>query len=57
MAGPVADASAIEGIETLDARVFAVGILAPAAGRFMLWRAGPSLELYLRSDLRVDALM
>jgi peptidoglycan/LPS O-acetylase OafA/YrhL len=36
---------------------FAAGILAPAAGRLMLWHAGPSLELYFRTDLRVDALM
>lgn len=36
---------------------FAVGIIAPAVARAALWREGPSLELYFRSDLRVDGLL
>lgn len=33
------------------------GIVAPAAGRIMLWERGPSLHLYFRTDLRFDNLM
>lgn len=36
---------------------FAAGIIAPAAGRALLWEHGPSPEIYFRSDLRVDGLM
>lgn len=34
-----------------------LGILAPAIARAWLWHDGPSLRLYFRSDLRVDALI
>lgn len=37
--------------------LFAVGIIAPAVGRALLWRSGPSLEIYFRSDLRMDGLV
>lgn len=36
---------------------FAFGIIAPAVGRALLWQHGPSLEIYFRSDLRVDGLV
>lgn len=37
--------------------LFAVGIMAPAIGRAFLWRSGSSLEIYFRSDLRMDGLV
>lgn len=37
--------------------IFATGILAPTIARIMLRHDGPSLDLYFRSDLRLDGLV
>ncbi len=37
--------------------VLAVGIIAPAFARALLWEEGPALQLYFRTDLRLDSLM
>ncbi|WP_144379114.1 acyltransferase family protein [Mesorhizobium amorphae] len=37
--------------------VLAVGITAPACARVLLWEEGPALQLYFRTDLRLDSLM
>lgn len=36
---------------------FSAGIIVPAVARAVLWKHGASLELYFRSDLRVDGLL
>jgi len=33
------------------------GIIGPTIGRLLLWKEGPSLDLYFRTDLRFDSLM
>jgi peptidoglycan/LPS O-acetylase OafA/YrhL len=37
--------------------LFAVGILSPWIARAILWKHGPSIELYMRSDLHFDGLV
>jgi peptidoglycan/LPS O-acetylase OafA/YrhL len=37
--------------------LFAAGIAVPLIARILLWHGGPSLDLYFRSDVRVDALV
>jgi peptidoglycan/LPS O-acetylase OafA/YrhL len=37
--------------------IILAGIVGPTIGRLLLWREGPSLYLYFRTDLRFDSLM
>lgn len=37
--------------------LFVVGLVGPAVARAALWESGPSLWLYFRGDLRLDALV
>lgn len=37
--------------------IILVGIIGPTVGRLLLWKEGPSLYLYFRTDLRFDSLM